>query len=758
MKLNRLLIAILLLLFSCKILAQEIYISGDSLNTLTQKAYKFQREYKIKNAIETGESIVAIAERQKDYYYAYIGHNILGYVYYLSKDSTHTRLSYEKALEAAKRTKTDSVLAWAYINLGNIESDRGVNYQRGIEYFKQSIRLNQNIGLEKYNIVPNFNIGWTYLNQESEDKGYPFLLEAQKLLQRHDPSNERLKSGILVTLGKYHLAKGDLELARSHFEDATTAAENVHYVPRLVEIFSAYAQLEEDAGNYELALGLMHKGQEYEQQMFEEEKKKAADVAGARTELENYKHNLEDARKEKEISDKLVEKSKLLNYILWFATIILFAALIGIFLALKTRNKFIYKLHKKNNQLEEAKTEAERLSKLKTQFFSTVSHELRTPLYGVVGISSFLLEENTNPKLEEDLKSLKFSGDYLLALINDVLLINKMDADRIEAQRLPFKLSDLIKNIVRSFEFSLEQNNNKIHLNVDPRLPNNLIGDSIRISQVLMNLIGNAIKFNENGNIWVDIDLVELVSVHKHIAKFTIKDDGIGIPESKQESIFEEFSQVHNKNYNYQGTGLGLPIVKKLLTLLGSEISLTSKLEEGSIFTFCLELESDSSVELKKTKADIETEGLLATFASNAMTSSKVLIVDDNRINQKITQKILEKNNFECEMAYDGIQAVELAQKNVYDVILMDINMPKLGGIPTTKLIREFDTVTPIIALTAVEIDELRTEILNSGMNDIILKPYDSSQFISTILKNANSARKSLDNITNPQNPEAQSR
>ena len=155
-----------------------------------------------------------------------------------------------------------------------------------------------------------------------------------------------------------------------------------------------------------------------------------------------------------------------------------------------------------------AKDNAERLSQLKTQFFSTVSHELRTPLYGVIGLASILLEDKTS-KNKEDLKSLKFSADYLLALINDVLLLNKMDANGVILEKTAYRLSSLTKSITRSFEFSLEQNNNKIHLHIDENLPDKQVGDYVRLSQILMNLIGNAIKFNENGNIWVSIDLLE---------------------------------------------------------------------------------------------------------------------------------------------------------------------------------------------------------------------------------------------------------
>jgi signal transduction histidine kinase/ActR/RegA family two-component response regulator len=467
---------------------------------------------------------------------------------------------------------------------------------------------------------------------------------------------------------------------------------------------------------------------------FEADKLREVHAASARFNIKEFERTIASAKKEQIINDKLIEKSKDLRNIFIIASIILLIALIAIFFAFKSRKKYIKRLHEKNNQLMAAKDNAERLSQLKTQFFSTVSHELRTPLYGVIGLASILLEDGAANN-KEDLKSLKFSADYLLALINDVLLINKMDANGITLEKTSYRLSSLAKSITRSFEFSLEQNNNKIHLHIDKNLPEKQVGDYVRLSQILMNLIGNAIKFNEDGNIWVSIDLIEKTKEGLYTTKFTIKDDGIGIPVSKQKTIFEEFSQVENRNYNYQGTGLGLPIVKKLLTLYGSQIMLESDMGKGSIFTFTINLEANTSEENKEEKENYKEGDAIHIFEN-----LHILVVDDNRINQKITQKILEKRQFRCSLADDGEQAITLVKENNYDLILMDIHMPKVDGVEATKAIRKFNKEVPIVALTAVELDEMRATIMNSGMNDIILKPYDISQFLTTILRNLNKA------------------
>ncbi|MFT5231867.1 MAG: CheY-like chemotaxis protein/two-component sensor histidine kinase, partial [Patiriisocius sp.] len=331
---------------------------------------------------------------------------------------------------------------------------------------------------------------------------------------------------------------------------------------------------------------------------------------------------------------------------------------------------------------------------------------------------------------KDDLKSLKFSADYLLALINDVLTLNKADANGMKLEKAPFILTKLVKNITNSFTFSLQQNNNKIQVRIDDALPIYLIGDSVKLSQILMNLVGNAVKFNENGTIEIVIKSLSKNKDGLYKTQFFIKDNGIGIPLEKQQSIFEEFSQIESNNYNYQGTGLGLPIVKKLLNLYNSEIDLQSSPGNGAIFSFIIDLEENTSI----SKEVLEVNAV-DTPVMSVSENMHILIVDDNKINQKVTQRILEARHFKTTLANDGLQAIEQVQNKKFNLILMDIHMPKMGGIEATEKIRIYNKNIPIIALTAVEIEEARARIIASGMNDIILKPYDVSQFLTTILR-----------------------
>lgn len=712
--------------------AQEKPISLDSIHTLSFLVSDNLDDLEYKNAIEIATQIITEGETQQNPYYLFTGYDLMGTINSEMKDTLQARLNHEKALNIVIENKLDSLLSWAYINLGNVESDGKKNYQKGINYYKKSIELTTgNNDIE--NIDPLINIAWTYIDENLPDEALPYLLRVENIYKK-DTIYPREIAETKTLLGRYHAQKGNYKLAEEAFLEVEEVFKTEKYPSVALEFYKYYGRLSEIQGDYKKAYELLKKAKELDDKKYKRDKLREIQAANTRFNIKEYERTIASAKKEQIINDQLFEKSKEVRNILILASSILLIALIAIFFAFKSRKKYIKRLHEKNNQLMVAKDDAERLSQLKTQFFSTVSHELRTPLYGVIGLASILLENETS-KNKEDLKSLKFSADYLLALINDVLLINKMDANGVTLEKTSYRLSSLAKSITRSFEFSLEQNNNKIHLHIDKNLPDKQIGDYVRLSQILMNLIGNAIKFNEDGNIWVSIDLIEKTKEGLYTTKFTVKDDGIGIPVSKQKSIFEEFSQVENRNYNYQGTGLGLPIVKKLLALYDSEIIVASEMGKGSTFTFTINLEANTAEESTE-----ENENYKQGDAIHIFENVHILVVDDNRINQKITQKILEKRQFKCSLADDGEQAISLVKENNYDLILMDIHMPKVDGVQATKAIRKFNQEIPIVALTAVELDEMRATIMDSGMNDIILKPYDISQFLTTILRNLNKA------------------
>lgn len=393
-------------------------------------------------------------------------------------------------------------------------------------------------------------------------------------------------------------------------------------------------------------------------------------------------------------------------------------------------------LQDKNTELQEAKENAEKASQAKAQFLSTITHELRTPMYTVTGLTHLLLEEDPKPEQKEHLNSLKFSGEYLLSLINNILDLNKLEANKVEIEKVPFHLKKRIDGVLIALKKSAEAKRNTVHYEYDSTLPNEVIGDSLKISQILINLISNSIKFTENGDIWVRIVTAEK-SAKKVVIHFEIEDTGDGISKKKQNTIFESFSQGSLQiNRKYGGTGLGLSIVKNLLELMGSKIFLESKLGEGSKFWFNIGYDISENEKRETDINDIEV-----IFDNNIFENKVVMIVEDNKINQMITKKILEKKKMICTVVDNGLDAIKHAKEEDFDVILMDIHMPGISGIEATKKIREFNKTVPIIALTAITIEENLEDFYKAGFNEFIPKPFNAEDFfekISRVLSNNN--------------------
>ena len=392
------------------------------------------------------------------------------------------------------------------------------------------------------------------------------------------------------------------------------------------------------------------------------------------------------------------------------------------------RNRSNILLKEKFNELQIAKDKVEKASQARAEFLSTVSHELRTPLNAINGITHLLLEENPKQSQMNYLNSLKFSGHYLLTFINEILEINRIESNNIEIEYINFSMKQLLGDLHSSLEGLATKNNNRFKIEIDENIPKTLIGDTTKLSQIFMNLINNGLKFTQNGEVKVIAKLLnqegENATLH-----FEIIDTGIGIPEEKLETVFDSFSQGSIEiNRKYGGTGLGLTIVKKLINLLGSEIKLYSKVDYGSTFMFDLVLAVNShEIQIEKPKL----------YSNDVLTDKNVLIVEDNKINQMITKKMLENKGMKCQIIDNGEDAILIAKNNkTFDLVLMDVHLPGINGTIATEEIRKFDKETPIIALTAISLNENREMLLSYGMTDVITKPFEPENFYRIIAKN----------------------
>jgi PAS domain S-box-containing protein len=382
---------------------------------------------------------------------------------------------------------------------------------------------------------------------------------------------------------------------------------------------------------------------------------------------------------------------------------------------------------------EEAKSKAESLTviaeaavKAKQQFLSNMSHEIRTPMNAIIGFTKVLLKTDLSAKQREYLSAIKMSGDSLIVLINDILDLAKVDSGKMIFERVPFNMAYSISAILHLFESRIREKNLAFVKEYDERIPAFLLGDPVRLHQVIINLVSNAVKFTSSGKITVSVRLVSEDS-EKVIVEFSVADTGIGIAKNKINKIFENFQQASSTTSRlYGGTGLGLAIVKQLVEPQGGSIKVTSKVNEGSVFSFTLEfLKTNEKPESDTEIMDLKTGDV----------NIKVLVAEDIALNQLLMKTVLEDFGFEADIAANGKIAIEKMESGSYDIILMDLLMPEMNGFEATEYIRHtMKSKIPIIALTADVTTTDLEKCTSVGMNDYVPKPIDEKKLYKKIV------------------------
>jgi len=378
-----------------------------------------------------------------------------------------------------------------------------------------------------------------------------------------------------------------------------------------------------------------------------------------------------------------------------------------------------------NKELGLAMQKAEQSSRIKTDFLATMSHEIRTPLNAIIGMSNVMLMNNPRKDQKENLDVLKLSANSLMAIVNDVLDFNKIESGQLVFENRKFNLFELVQNICGAERLRAEEKGLIFSLKVDPLLNNKLlVGDPVRLGQVLFNLVNNAIKFTKAGTIWVR------ASFYDHndgvTVNFAVKDTGIGMDQNHLESIFEPFTQESiTATRRYGGTGMGLAIVKRLLELQGLHMNVTTKLGKGSEFSFSMDFQVAETVQQP------------LPHDADSLASLRMLIAEDNPVNVLLMQKLLSKWNIIPLIAGNGEEAVEMAKSDDFDIILMDLQMPVMNGFDAAVEIRRLpDTKkanTPIIALSAAAMIDINEQVTEAGMNDYVSKPFKPRDLLEKI-------------------------
>jgi len=367
-------------------------------------------------------------------------------------------------------------------------------------------------------------------------------------------------------------------------------------------------------------------------------------------------------------------------------------------------------------------------SAAKSQFLAHMSHAIRTPLNGIIGIADILGETKLSDTQEQYVNTIHDSGEALLSIINDILDFSKIEAGKLELENIDFSLSDNCQSLRNLFIVQLNSKGLKFNIHIDPSIPPYLLGDPLRIKQILLNLISNSIKFTSKGTIELTINMVN--PEPNLVLQFNVKDSGIGIPQDKQKLLFEAFTQVDSSTTReYGGTGLGLQISKRLVELMGGHIQVNSEINVGSTFSFTLALNKGSPPQQAPEHEHQQTKRPNDQIC--------ILVAEDNRTNQMVVGAMLKRLGYQYEICDDGQQALDAMALKTYDLILMDCQMPILDGFAATKLIRDNPDLNdlPVIALTAGATAQEQKQCYDAGMNDFLSKPITMEILKNTLLK-----------------------
>jgi signal transduction histidine kinase/CheY-like chemotaxis protein/HPt (histidine-containing phosphotransfer) domain-containing protein len=690
----------------------------------------------------------------KDFGLLALMNSMTAYAYVNLSDFSKSLYFAQKAHQLAQKSGNNTIVG-SSLNILGVHYFNVNNFERSLFYWDQALALTK----DKNDLVSSgiiMNMGNAYGELKDNKKAIEYYKMALSLIPK--TKNDQSSSIIYLNLGEAYKIEGDYTTSKMYILKSiefNEGIQNPFLLGYCYETLSAIGNLTKDypsAIQYGIKSLEMGKVAEYV-----EVQKRAADqlymahkaignipkalfyhellltMSDSLNSLKTTKElqQMELARealldsigqaKEKQIiqtrhNEELHKNTQTRNVALGSGAILLL--LVG---GLVNRIRFI---RKSQMLLQKEKNKAEQSEKFKQQFLANMSHEIRTPMNAVMGMTNLLIDNQPTEEQFRYLDGIKKSSDNLLHIINDILDLSKIEAGKMEIEYVDFSLPELAEQMKNILQFRANEKELELYNVIDAEVPDIVIGDPSRILQVLINLVGNAIKFTEYGSV-----AVELSSNDTGI-KFTITDTGIGIPEDKLQSVFESFTQANTTDTRlHGGTGLGLSISKHLVELMGGHLTIKSVEGSGSTFSFILPLEKGSSEKLK------ERLTLEHSIDGHILDGLRILITDDNEYNRIVaTDTLKSKANVEIREATNGQEAIELVKNNVFDIILMDVQMPVMNGFDATRYIRSQGTdqakKIPIIALTA---SVLRTDLdkcLEAGMNSYIPKPFNPQQLI----------------------------
>lgn len=706
-------ILVFLMLTSSVVWPQSEITSSEQAKVLFSEATDNFFNLQIKKSVKQTEKVLIFALRNNDKALAAKAYNLLGLNFEEFSDTKKAIDYYQKGVNTALKIKNDTILGWIYNNLGGIYTYHNIDIKKSTEFFVKAYKATKHIKDNPEFIVATLNIGTNLIQVGKFEEGKKYLDEIKEKVNQNKDVDIKLSYHTSIA-AYYDVYKNDYKQAEAEYLEAIKVGlsdPTPSIQLNVLDIYYGIFEFYEKHNQLNLALKYLKLHDQLQKELYDD--KRQAIVAGKDKSIQigEINNRIEKVEKENKNYARILTFNK---YFIGFLLILAVVFLTLLYFLHKNykKNKKINKMLKSANvELHKAKQKTLEVSKLKSQFMSTVSHELRTPLYGVIGLTEILENEHEILKESKYVKSLKFSAKYLLSLINDILNLSKIESGKLELVYDNLHLLEELETIVESLEVVANQYNNSIVINYDEAIPGYIKTDKTRLSQIIINLLSNALKFTKGGLVLLKVKLTE----ENTFLEFEIEDNGIGIPKKDIDTIFDTFVQVENvSDVRFEGTGLGLAIVKRFVELFGGTIAVESEENIGTKIKFSIPFVAGTSQE-------IETEGI---DNYKDLTNASVLVVEDNKVNQVVTQKLLEKNGMKCVIANDGYHALDILSKQDFDVILMDIHMPGMNGFETAEKIHELGYTMPIIALTASDRYELEEDISHYKITDILVKPF----------------------------------
>lgn len=740
-------------------IAEEISSKTEISNACHNLGTMFQEKGDYAAALENLFRALTIREELKDSLNMARTFNNIGLVYYEQESYDKALYYYQKSMEIRLRANDLPGVALGYNNIGIVYYYVG-DKEKVIEYFGKSLEIYEKIGDLRGQSLPLFNIAEIYEEQGRFSEALKYYLKSCKIDSLLDN-----KEGLATTfsvIGRIYGKLNNFQKAIYFQKEGIEIARKAEMLPALRDGNTEISTVYEKMGNYKLAYKHLSQAFDLQGRIFNDENARHQAEMQVKYETDKKDRELEILQKDKLLKElaydrqKQVVKRQQMLIIGSGIGILIFGIFTFFLLRLMKEKKLAFqhleqqyaeinifkeelqtsleKNTEQRNELEIAFSRIQEASKAREIFLANTSHEIRTPLNVIIGFTNLLLKSDLNPQQRNYIENIHNSGDNLLVIINDLLTLSKLEAEKLILEEIDFALKNSVKKLIVGLEVKSREKKQNLSLNIDPEVPEFVKGDPVRLNQILQNLVDNAIKFTPaNGNVDIKVE-VAAVNGPVNLIRFIVKDTGIGIPAEKKDKIFLSFTQADNDTTRkYGGTGLGLAIVKSLVIVHSGSIRLESIEGEGSIFTV------EIPYKISETCTPETYSNNIRPGIANGK-AKKVLLVEDNFLNTQLAIDTLKSfnNALIINHAENGQLALKMFAEEEYDIILMDIQMPVMDGYETTVKIRALNppkNKIPILAMTAHAFKEEQDRCLQFGMDAYITKPFDPERLMREMNK-----------------------